>query len=67
MGKCKTCKYLRRLKHAAILNDGVEGEEQLGGMCSLIVGVLKLSNSSLWSEEEFYVYESFGCSLHEEK
>ena len=61
-GRCGTCLHFKRGKFHAVIGGG----EQSGGKCVVLKEMLSVSNSSLWTMEDLHVYESFGCSAHQE-
>ena len=55
---CKTCRHFKRGRwHKAY-----GGGEQLGGKCKVLCSILKITNTTLFWQDDLYVYESFGCS-----
>ena len=62
---CKDCKYFRRGSwHKSV--DPHE-REMLGGYCDVLPKVLALTNSSLWSFDELYIQDTFGCTMFNEE
>ena len=62
---CKHCIHFQRGKWDKSIDS--DESEQLGGHCKVLLEVLSITNSNLWSMEKLHVQESFGCSLFKEK
>jgi len=62
---CKTCKYFKRGTWHKTIDP--EEKPRHSGTCEVLLRVLAIENSVLWSKSYLTVQDAFGCTMHKER